>query len=324
MKYFYDADNNEKIPGWDGSLLDNLYDVVTELAPKHPDNPTVKLFLDNFQPIRDLERDCAPGKGDGRAYIRNWLAYQCLHISGYERSLDIDSMPTARALYQRLFPHAVYRDFWAANSDPEVQGDTMCSVWTSYKQRLVFAGILKSFKHGSKRRILPHLLTHFDDPEFAEVHDDPDLQQLCRWSHSIGGMVVVANGMNVARGTTLGWRLTGDYWDRLMQILDGKYLDRLVNDDHAWGGYLDQMRQLRGNNPVCPNADGLFLEAWLNLDGTPRPLVEGRFETDSPAVPEDLPTLQAVMREMAQRCQERGRQMEAHLRQLNLEERQVA
>lgn len=202
--------------------------------------------------------------------VKNWLRYRLR--GGY----DCDASPLALAAYAKLWPNLEYR---RAIKDPadKVQGDTMCSFWTTYKQAIKLWGketsegarTLQKYgltgNWGAGRTDL--LLENFTD--FKEINEEAAIREFAYRTHTIGNMIVVPNGMNVARA-----RIGNDYWDITLEKF-------YANPDGTADPELITAFQYMLNN------NNMYLDDWLN--GKEVKMLPGHtVETALPQTLEDL------------------------------------
>lgn len=202
--------------------------------------------------------------------VKNWLRYRLR--GGY----DCDASPLALAAYAKLWPNLEYRDDTKDPAD-KVQGDTMCSFWTTYKQAIKLwgketpEGARTLQKYGLTKEWglgrLSLLLENFD--EFEGINKQAAISEFAYRTHTIGNMIVVPDGMNVARA-----RIGNDYWDITLEKF-------YANPDGTADPELSSAFQHMLDN------NNMYLDDWLN--GKEVKMLPGHtVETALPQTLEDL------------------------------------
>lgn len=202
--------------------------------------------------------------------IRNWLKYRLR--GGY----DCDASPLALAAYAKLWPNLEYRRATKGPAD-KVQGDTMCSFWTTYKQAIKLWGketpegartlqkLGLTGNWGAGRTDL--LLENFTD--FKEINEEATIREFAYRTHTIGNMIVVPSSMNVARA-----KIGHDYWDITLEKF-------YANPDGTADPELSSAFQHMLDN------NNMYLDDWLN--GKEVKMLPGHtVETALPQTLEDL------------------------------------
>lgn len=148
----------------------------------------------------------------GADHVKAWLEYK----AGYYCGGDPDSSCEARDFYRIMWGEFLNdtgfelrpkpRGF-SRNPDKYVQGDWMCSVWTTVKY-----GLKQAYKKWFLKTedTFDVFLENFDD--FGEVFGDTHLQEFIRSAYTYANLIIVPDGFNSAR-----YKPTQDYWDRTLK-----------------------------------------------------------------------------------------------------------
>ena len=208
-----------------------------------------------------------------------WLEYKA--GGGVE---DPDSSDGARYFYKELWGERLgitvreCRNTFSRRPSKYVQGDWMCSVWTTLKYALQEAygenkngdlwfqnpDIEKTFNGKSAtNRTYGAILKHFD--EFREVFEEKTVQEFIRSAYTSANLIIVPDGFNVKRNN----RATEDYWDlTLKKYYQDKeslfYKPR--NDDGKYDVAMPFRKLLKKNQE---EGDSLCLSPWIDEQGNP-------------------------------------------------------
>ncbi|XCB29931.1 hypothetical protein RQN30_00110 [Arcanobacterium hippocoleae] len=168
-------------------------------------------------------------------HIRQWLEYELTSLKLWP---DPDATVETREFYQEVWGEFLMSVGTSLRPEPTefskdpsryVQGDWMCSVWTTLKLGLQLAygkndrgndvwwqkpGIIDTFDEndGVTKRTYKGILNHFD--EFDEVFGLKIVQEFVRSACTLANFIVVPDGFNTARSN----RGTDDYWDKTMRL----------------------------------------------------------------------------------------------------------
>ena len=212
-------------------------------------------------------------------HVRTWLEYKA--GGGVE---DPDSSDGARYFYKELWGERLgitvreCRNTFSRRPSKYVQGDWMCSVWTTLKYALQEAygenkngdlwfqnpDIEKTFNGKSAtNRTYGAILKHFD--EFREVFEEKTVQEFIRSAYTSANLIIVPDGFNVKRNN----RATEDYWDlTLKKYYQDKeslfYKPR--NDDGKYDVAIPFRKLLKKNQE---EGDSLCLSPWIDEQGNP-------------------------------------------------------
>lgn len=251
-------------------------------------------------------------------HVRTWLEYKA--GGGVE---DPDASDGARYFYKELWgerlditvrecPNAFSRE-----PSKYVQGDWMCSVWTTLKYGLQIAygckgkdflwwqkPFIENTFDGSSATpgTYKGILKHFD--EFGKVFKDETVQEFIRAAYTPANLIIVPDGFNTARSN----RGTEDYWDLTLKkyYQDKEPLDhRLRNDDGRYD-VATPFRELLKKNQE--QGDPLCLSPWINEQGDPILL------PDSPK--DNKANWRSAMAEMTRRINLRRELMTQYIEQL--------
>lgn len=190
--------------------------------------------------------------------------------------IDPDGTDLAKDFYNSLWiqrhPKIEFRQFDAHYNKPKsaeiiVQGDWMCSVWTTLKRGIVLSTRAKDYSNWWDRISNTDLresannddhqpedqaallLLNIDD--FKDVLlESAELSKFVREACTLANMVIVPNGFNVARSRT-GY----DYWD-LSMLRFVQWEDARLFEDVDLAAL---MRRLINEDP-----NRLFLQDWLD------------------------------------------------------------
>ena len=194
-----------------------------------------------------------------------------------------------------------------------VQGDWMCSVWTTLKRGLEltyenknagkklweqepYMSSLSSTK-GVTKRTYAEILNHFED--FREVLENATLQEFIKSAYTFANLIIVPDGFNVARS-----RPTDDYWDETLKryFNNRKPLKRKPKngDEIDFGTPFRKLVEKSRNG-----SDSLFLDEWLDKDNKSIPLPNKE--------PTTLDEWHDLVREMTRRIDNRREQMRDEL-----------
>lgn len=278
----------------------------------------------------------------GVEHVEAWLEYRAgkLMYDG-KKVTDPDSSDTARCFYKimwedflkntgfRIHPKLVCHDekpkVKYPNEDPKkyVQGDWMCSVWTTLKRGLELTyeknhggNLWKQEPYMSSlyrkcvtKRTYAEILNHFD--KFSEVFEDTGVQTFIRLAYTYANLIIVPDGFNAARNLP-----TKDYWDETLKLYFNnqkalqcktkktKKEDEIISYN---GGkkFHELVKASRANG-----SDSLFLDEWLDKDkdDKSRPLPDKELTT--------LDEWRALMQEMTERIKERRNKMDARINEL--------
>lgn len=245
----------------------------------------------------DLNRFLLKPDLSGKAgvdHVKAWLEYE----AGYYCEGDPDSSCEARDFYTIM-----WEDFlndtgfelrpkprgFSRNPDKYVQGDWMCSVWTTVKY-----GLKQAYKKWFLKTedTFDVFLKNFDD--FGEVFGDTHLQEFIRSAYTYANLIIVPDGFNSARNLP-----TKDYWDRTLKryYKDKKSLKYKGKDvSTPFRRLLDESKKQN---------DALCLSPWKIEDYNPIPF-SNSVETD----------WLTVMEKMTERIIERRKQMHARINKL--------
>lgn len=213
-------------------------------------------------------------------HVLTWLEYKA--GGGVE---DPDSSDGARYFYKELWGERLgitvreCRNTFSRRPSKYVQGDWMCSVWTTLKYALQQTykenengyvwfqkpDIEKTFtKNGDvTKKTFDAILKHFD--EFGKVLKDKTVQEFIRAAYTPANLIIVPDGFNAKRNN----RATEDYWDlTLKKYCQDKeslfYKPR--NDDGKYDVAMPFRKLLKKNQE---EGDSLCLSPWIDEQGNP-------------------------------------------------------
>lgn len=208
-------------------------------------------------------------------HVRTWLTYKA--GGGVE---DPDSSDGARYFYKELWGERLgitvreCRNTFSRRPSKYVQGDWMCSVWTTLKYALQQTygkdqgefvwwqkpDIEKTFTKngGVTKKTFEAFLKHFED--FSEVFEDENVQDFIRAAYTPANLIIVPDGFNAKRNN----QATEDYWDlTLKKYYQGKdslfYKPR--NDDRRYDVATPFRKLLKKNQE---EGDPLCLSPWID------------------------------------------------------------
>lgn len=238
----------------------------------------------------------------GPECVRVWLAYR----SG-EGVADPDDGAEARSLYKELWLEKLGVDYrpeedYKNGSEPQkyVQGDWMCSVWTTLKKALQQTceespwsekeHIENTFDDGCVTQdTFKGILRHFD--EFEEFKS-PTVWKFIRAAYTRANLIIVPDGFNVRRS-----RGTQDYWDKTLKKFYENYASlKDVTYAKPFRDLIDESNR---------QGDLLILEPWLK-DGKAR-MMPGHYLDNKGQ------SWQELMKEMTARIERRGQIMQQRL-----------
>ena len=270
----------------------------------------------------------------GDKYVQAWLEYK----AGYYCGGDPDSSCEARDFYRIMWGEFLNDTGFELRPKPRgfsgvpekyVQGDWMCSVWTTVKYGLQQAygkqqadnkkgyewnWLLKhkikeqTFKGKNKTDVSEDtfdvFLKNFDD--FKEVFGDTHLQEFIRSAYTYANLIIVPDGFNTARS-----RPTQDYWDKTMSLYFDKFdskhplqYKKKENGeiiDYDCGTPFHKLVEKSRKN----GSDRLFLDEWLDKDNKSIPLLD--------KTPNDW---RKLMEEMTRRINKRREIMQVRINEL--------
>lgn len=252
----------------------------------------------------------------GVEHVKAWLEYK----AGYYCEGDPDSSCEARDFYRIMWGEFLNdtgfelrpkpRGF-SKNPNKYVQGDWMCSVWTTVKY-----GLKQAYKKGFVKTedTFDVFLKNFDD--FGEVFGDTRLQEFIRSAYTYANLIIVPDGFNSARNLP-----TQDYWDKTMSLYFDKFDSKhpLQYKKKENGEIIDYdcgtpfrklVEKSRENG-----SDRLFLDDWLDKDNNPIPLLDK--ELNKPYKPDDW---RKLMEEMTKRIDKRREIMQVRINELMKQE----
>lgn len=226
-------------------------------------------------------------------HVRTWLVYKA-----GEGIDDPDSSDGARYFYKELWEERLgitvreCRNTFSRKPSKYVQGDWMCSVWTTLKYALQQTygkdqgefvwwqkpDIEKTFTKngGVTKKTFDAILKHFED--FSEVFEDENVQDFIRATYTPANLIIVPDGFNSKRNN----QATEDYWDlTLKKYYQGKeslfYKPR--NDEGRYDVATPFRKLLKKNqeqgDPLClspwinEHSKPLRLSSWINEHGKP-------------------------------------------------------
>ena len=252
-------------------------------------------------------------------HVRTWLEYKAR--GGVE---DPDSSDGARYFYKELWGERLgitvreCRNTFSRRPSKYVQGDWMCSVWTTLKYALQQTykenengyvwfqkpDIEKTFtKNGdATKKTFDAILKHFD--EFGKVLKDKTVQEFIRAAHTPANLIIVPDGFNVKRNN----RATEDYWDLTLKkyYQDKESLFYKPRNDDGKYDVATPFRKLLKKNQE--EGDPLCLSPWIDEQGNPILL------PDSPK--ENKANWRSGMAEMTSRIDLRRKLMAQYIEQL--------
>ena len=257
-------------------------------------------------------------------HVRTWLEYKA--GGGVE---DPDSSDGARYFYKELWGERLgitvreCRNTFSRRPSKYVQGDWMCSVWTTLKYALQEAygenkngdlwfqnpDIEKTFNGKSAtNRTYGAILKHFD--EFREVFEEKTVQEFIRSAYTSANLIIVPDGFNVKRNN----RATEDYWDlTLKKYYQDKeslfYKPR--NDDGKYDVAMPFRKLLKKNQE---EGDSLCLSPWIAEQGNPNLLPHSPNDDK-----DNKDNWRDLMAEMTRRIKCRREQMAQYIAQLQNE-----
>ena len=219
-------------------------------------------------------------KEASKDYVRTWLEYKA--GGGVE---DPDSSDGARYFYKELWGERLgitvreCRNTFSRRPSKYVQGDWMCSVWTTLKYALQQTykenengyvwfqkpDIEKTFtKNGDvTKRTFDAILKHFD--EFGKVLKDKTVQEFIRAAYTPANLIIVPDGFNAKRNN----RATEDYWDLTLKkyYQDKESLFYKPRNDDGKYDVATPFRKLLKKNQE--EGDPLCLSPWIDEQGNP-------------------------------------------------------
>lgn len=229
----------------------------------------------------------------GSEHVKEWLKYKA-----GQGVPDPDSSEEARNFYRATWGELLTTLNMEVRPEPTkfsrepckfVQGDWMCSVWTTMKSGLRIAygrnknGFLwwqkpyiKNTFDGSDttKKTYKELLTNFD--EFVEIFENKELQKFIRNAYTPANLIIVPDGFNVART-----QKTNDYWDLTLLY----YFFEFNPEQELTYTPPKSSKSYKVGRPFhdliessIKNGDALFLKEWLN-DKEPHLLPSKKPET---------------------------------------------
>lgn len=213
-------------------------------------------------------------------HVRTWLEYKA--GGGVE---DPDSSDGARYFYKELWGERLgitvreCRNTFSRRPSKYVQGDWMCSVWTTLKYALQQTykenengyvwfqkpDIEKTFtKNGDvTKKTFDAILKHFD--EFREVFEEKTVQEFIRAAYTPANLIIVPDGFNAKRNN----RATEDYWDLTLKkyYQDKESLFYKPRNDDGKYDVATPFRKLLKKNQE--EGDPLCLSPWIDEQGNP-------------------------------------------------------
>lgn len=213
-------------------------------------------------------------------HVRTWLEYKA--GGGVE---DPDSSDGARYFYKELWGERLgitvreCRNTFSRRPSKYVQGDWMCSVWTTLKYALQQTykenengyvwfqkpNIEKTFtKNGDvTKKTFDAILKHFD--EFGKVLKDKTVQEFIRAAYTPANLIIVPDGFNAKRNN----RATEDYWDLTLKkyYQDKESLFYKPRNDDGKYDVATPFRKLLKKNQE--EGDPLCLSPWIDEQGNP-------------------------------------------------------
>ena len=219
-------------------------------------------------------------KEASKDYVRTWLEYKA--GGGVE---DPDSSDGARYFYKELWGERLgitvreCRNTFSRRPSKYVQGDWMCSVWTTLKYALQQTykenengyvwfqkpDIEKTFtKNGDvTKKTFDAILKHFD--EFGKVLKDKTVQEFIRAAYTPANLIIVPDGFNAKRNN----RATEDYWDLTLKkyYQDKESLFYKPRNDDGKYDVATPFRKLLKKNQE--EGDPLCLSPWIDEQGNP-------------------------------------------------------
>ena len=231
--------------------------------------------MNNFFDLNCFLLDPELSEEASEKHVRTWLEYK--KGGGVE---DPDSSDGARYFYKELWGERLgitvreCRNTFSRKPSKYVQGDWMCSVWTTLKYALQEAygenkngdlwfqnpDIEKTFNGKSAtNRTYGAILKHFD--EFSELFEENTVQEFIRSAYTSANLIIVPDGFNTARSN----RGTDDYWDLTLK----KYYQDKAPLKSRSGGYdvAKPFRELLKKNQE--QGDPLCLSPWIDEQGNP-------------------------------------------------------
>ena len=274
-------------------------------------------------------------------HVRTWLKYKSDELKDNEGKIvdDPDSSDGARYFYKELWGERLgitvreCRNTFSRRPSKYVQGDWMCSVWTTLKYALQQTygknkngdkwwqkpKIEKTFtQNGSAtKKTFAGILKHSE--EFSEVFEDTTVQEFIRAAYTSANLIIVPDGFNTER-----YKSTKDYWDlTLKKFYQGKEpLDhRLRNDDGRYDVATPFRKLLKKNQK---KGDPLCLSPWINEHGKPLRLSpwineHGKPNFSSYSYEENNAYWHKLMQEMTSRINLRRELMAQYIDQLQKE-----
>lgn len=253
----------------------------------------------------------------GVEHVQAWLEYK----AGYYCEGDPDGSREARDFYRIMWGEFLNDTgfelrpkprVFSKNPEKYVQGDWMCSVWTTVKYGLQQAYgetdwleihhiKQKTFKGKNKTGVSEDtfdvFLKNFDD--FKEVFGDTHLQEFIRSAYTYANLIIVPDGFNKAR-----YPSTDDYWDDTLRLyfdgFDSKPPLQYIRQFDVGTPFHKLVEKSRKNG-----SDRLFLDEWLDKDNKSIPLPD--------KTPNDW---RKLMEEMTDRIDNRRVQMQVRLNEL--------
>lgn len=213
-------------------------------------------------------------------HVRTWLEYKA--GGGVD---DPDSSDGARYFYKELWGERLgitvreCRNKFSRRPSKYVQGDWMCSVWTTLKYALQQTykenengyvwfqkpDIEKTFtKNGdATKKTFDAILKHFD--EFGKVLKDKTVQEFIRAAYTPANLIIVPDGFNAKRNN----RATEDYWDLTLKkyCQDKESLFYKPRNDEGKYDVAMPFRKLLKKNQE--QGDPLCLSPWIDEQGNP-------------------------------------------------------
>lgn len=212
-------------------------------------------------------------------HVRTWLEYKA--GGGVE---DPDSSDGARYFYKELWGERLgitvreCRNTFSRRPSKYVQGDWMCSVWTTLKYAL--QEVYGKNKNGDKwwqkpdiednfagssatKKTFDAILKHFD--EFREVFEEKTVQKFIRSAYTSANLIIVPDRFNVKRNN----RATEDYWDLTLKkyYQDKESLFYKPRNDDGKYDVATPFRKLLKKNQE--QGDPLCLLPWIDEQGNP-------------------------------------------------------
>ena len=263
----------------------------------------------------------------GVEHVQAWLEYKAKKLMDNGKKVtDPDCSDAAREFYTIMWDDFLEDTGFELRPEPRVfsknpeqyvQGDWMCSVWTTLKRGLELS--YEKNNHGEKlweqepymssldeksvtERTYAEILNHFK--EFSDVFGDATLQNFIRSAYTFANLIIVPDGFNVARS-----RPTDDYWDKTLEeyFINQEALQCETKKEDCKTLFHDLVKASR--DKCC---DRLFLDEWFYNDKKSIKMLPNKKLTKL-----DWPDgWHALMQEMTDRIDNRRVQMQVRINEL--------